>query len=494
MTICPEKENPMNTKDRPFEYALPVLLLFGLYLTVLIFRPLMPVDETRYMSVAWEMFLRGDWLSPLTVNFQPYHHKPPLLFWMINTCWAFFGVSRWAGTIPVLIAASACVLLTRKLASLLFDDPEITRAAPYVITGNLGFLISSLLIMFDVTLTAFVLLSVIALVLFAKTGEAEYIFWMALAMGLGVLSKGPVAWLYVSVPILTGPLWMPVRMKPLKWYGSCTASILLSALPVLAWLIPVLAQSSSQFGHTLVWDQTFGRVTGRFSVSHSRPIWFYLPFLPVICLPWIFFPSFWKGFARLKDRYATDWAIRFLALWTIPVFVAFSLIKGKQPHYLVPLLPALSIAMVYMMQTSFKTHLRISLAMVSFVILLHGVAALTVFKKFDLEPMVTFLEPYKGEDWLYANKYHGELNFLGRFEKPVDELKDTDTIDAWFKDHPNGIAIKRYGRPDEIKSFNVLFDMPYRGKRVCVVKRSESGSPADSTTLSVTNSKGTPGK
>ena len=46
-------------------------------------RPLWPVDETRYASVAWEMWLRGDFLVPY-INGEPYSHKPPLLFWLIQ--------------------------------------------------------------------------------------------------------------------------------------------------------------------------------------------------------------------------------------------------------------------------------------------------------------------------------------------------------------------------------------------------------------------------
>ncbi|VAW74626.1 Polymyxin resistance protein ArnT, undecaprenyl phosphate-alpha-L-Ara4N transferase; Melittin resistance protein PqaB, partial [hydrothermal vent metagenome] len=43
-------------------------------------RPLLPVDETRYLSVAWEMWSRGDFLVPY-LNGEAYSHKPPLLFW-----------------------------------------------------------------------------------------------------------------------------------------------------------------------------------------------------------------------------------------------------------------------------------------------------------------------------------------------------------------------------------------------------------------------------
>ena len=56
-------------------------------------RPLWPVDETRYASVAWEMWLRGDFLVPY-VNGEPYSHKPPLLFWLIQLGWGLVRRQR----------------------------------------------------------------------------------------------------------------------------------------------------------------------------------------------------------------------------------------------------------------------------------------------------------------------------------------------------------------------------------------------------------------
>ena len=46
-------------------------------------RPLIPIDETRYIDVAWEMRLEHSWLLPLK-NYGLYTDKPPLLFWLIN--------------------------------------------------------------------------------------------------------------------------------------------------------------------------------------------------------------------------------------------------------------------------------------------------------------------------------------------------------------------------------------------------------------------------
>ena len=65
--------------------------LLGLLSAVALARPLLPIDETRYAAVAWEMWDRGSWLVPLR-NGEAYHHKPPLLFWIMHAGWALFGV------------------------------------------------------------------------------------------------------------------------------------------------------------------------------------------------------------------------------------------------------------------------------------------------------------------------------------------------------------------------------------------------------------------
>jgi len=67
-------------------------VLTSLSLTI---RPLFPVDETRYAAVAWEMWLRNDFLVPY-LNGEVYSHKPPLLFWLMQLSWRFFGVNDWS--------------------------------------------------------------------------------------------------------------------------------------------------------------------------------------------------------------------------------------------------------------------------------------------------------------------------------------------------------------------------------------------------------------
>ena len=48
-------------------------------LAYILLRPLLPVDETRYLTVAWEMWTSGSYIVP-HLNGEPFSHKPPLLF------------------------------------------------------------------------------------------------------------------------------------------------------------------------------------------------------------------------------------------------------------------------------------------------------------------------------------------------------------------------------------------------------------------------------
>ena len=87
------------------DWRLPWLLLL---LPVVIFLPALPIDETRYLAVAWEMHLHGNFLVP-HLNGTPYSDKPPLLFWMINLGWLIAGLHVWVVRLGTLIAS--CVWL-----------------------------------------------------------------------------------------------------------------------------------------------------------------------------------------------------------------------------------------------------------------------------------------------------------------------------------------------------------------------------------------------
>ena len=451
------------------------LVFLALYAMALVFRPLLPIDETRYLTAAWEMLMRHDWFAPLTVNFEPYHQKPPMLFWLINLSWSVFGISRWAALIPIVLASMSSVYLTSALCRRL--QPALATRAWLVLLGMFGFLLYSTAILFDLTLAVFVLGALLAVLAYAQERRGRYVLLLGLLLGLGVLTKGPVAYLYVIFPILLGPYWIEGNRNRKSWYLGMLGAFFISLVPVLAWLIPVLADSSRQFGYWLVWEQTAGRITGSYRSAHDRPVWFFVVVLPLLSLPWLFFPRFWKRLGDLKRHFGDQSGLRFLLLWIVPTFVVFSLIGGKQPHYMVPLLPGVAILIAYLLRELSRRALRITTAAMLIVIIGgHAALAKSLMHLYDLGPVAGFVASYRDRSWAWVGNYHGEVNFLARLKKPVAEVKPED-LDAWFDAHPDGLAMARYEHVDELSRYDILLSTEYRGRMLAIIAE-QGGSSA----------------
>ncbi|MAS87124.1 MAG: hypothetical protein CMH30_03980 [Micavibrio sp.] len=456
------------TKNNRFSY---LFILLALFVAAYIFRPVLPIDETRYLTVAWEMFFRKT-IAMLSLNFEPYHHKPPLLFWAINAVWHVFGVSRWAAMIPIFIGAAAVLVLTEKLTALLYPArKDFAKIMPWMVLGAVSFIVYSTLMMFDTIVAAFVLG---ALYLFLRYCQTPTKIWpiilCGLCVGLGVLTKGPVLLLYVFIPILLQPFWKieTLVLTKTQYFKALGVILAVGLVVVSLWLIPLIQEADGHFLYWLLWEQTVGRIEGNFSSSHARPIYFYLMFLPAFSLPWLFFPSFWKGV--LKTSVLTP-PSRFLLSCVVPAFICFSFISGKQPHYLVPLMPFLLIFIGQFIYTgNAKKILMTSLTMILVVIVGQGVASQTIFKNYDLNPIIDFYQSHKDADYAYINKYQGEFGFLGRIEKHIDVI-EYNKVSVWLDEHPNGYIIMRYAALEMLDGYRVHLSIPYRSKDLAIITK-----------------------
>ena len=185
--------------------AFAALLWAACLASGLALRPLLPVDETRYLAVALEMWQRGDFLVPWR-NGVPYHHKPPLLFWSIHAGWAVLGVGEaWARMVAPLFglaSLAACVALARLLHP---GRPAVAAMAPLALMAFSYFALFGTLTFFDTLVTFFALVGWIGMVLAARGQEARGWTLVALALGLGILAKGPVQLLHLLPVALLAP-------------------------------------------------------------------------------------------------------------------------------------------------------------------------------------------------------------------------------------------------------------------------------------------------
>ena len=310
----------------------PAIVWLLLLAVTLATRVPLAIDETRYLTVAWEMFSTGQWLVP-HLNGDLYTHKPPLLAWLIGAGWGVFGVGDWwPRLLPWLVGTAALLMLAQIARRLWPDEQELPEAAVLFAAGALVWVLFSTLIMFDLLLTLWVLVGALGL-LHAGQGRRRGWLLFGAALGLGILTKGPVALVHLVLPALAGPWWSPAaRASVGRWYLGLLGGIVLGAAVALAWVVPAALAGGPEYTRMILWSQTAERVTQSF--AHQRPWWWYLPVFPLVLLPWTLWGTAWRAAVAAVSR--LDDAARFCVAWILPVFLAFSAISGKQPHYLLP--------------------------------------------------------------------------------------------------------------------------------------------------------------
>lgn len=339
------------TPNRPDQTALSArtlgLLAVGLALgfTILLplLRPVLPVDETRYLSVAWEMQRDGTFIVP-HLNGNIYGHKPPLLFWLINLVWSVTGVSEVAARLVAPAFGVLSVALTWRLGNRLFPGrPNLGPTAALILATTGIFALYGSLTMFDTMLTAATLMGVLALLRMDAGGRWPAILALGAALAFGVLAKGPVILVHLMPLALTRPLWSlsPEPERAGAWYGKVALAIGAALVFLSAWLIPALWLGGAGYREEVLWRQSAGRMVNAF--DHARPLWFFVAVLPFLLWPWAWRPAALRGLVR-RELWA-DHRARLLAIWGVSTLVLFSLISGKQVHYMLPALPAAALAL-----------------------------------------------------------------------------------------------------------------------------------------------------
>jgi 4-amino-4-deoxy-L-arabinose transferase-like glycosyltransferase len=333
----------------------PLLAILGawffLTLLAILFRHVTAVDETRYLSAAWEMWVRGDFLVP-HLNGEPYHHKPPLLFWLIHAFWYLFGVSDWAARLVLSLLGLTGVLLVIPMATLIWPDRrKIPMHAAWVVLTFLFWMIWNSSVMFDLLVAVCAEIAWLGLLLVWR-GRSGFGWLLAgVGMGLGILAKGPVIFVYVLPGLLFAPWWMR-ESRPeswLKWYLPGLGAILLAAAIGLSWAIPAAAAGGEDYANHILWGQTAGRVVNAF--AHRRPLWWYLPLIPVVLYPWVLWLPLWHGMGQ-RWRDGWDSGERFSITIGLTGLVIFSLISSKQFHYMLPFMPVMALFFSRALQTS----------------------------------------------------------------------------------------------------------------------------------------------
>jgi 4-amino-4-deoxy-L-arabinose transferase-like glycosyltransferase len=360
------------------------LLLFiaiaGFYLWGLGSFPLVGPDEPRYAEVAREMLVRRDFITP-TLGGLPWFEKPPLLYWMMMLSYRVLGVSEYA----VRLGPAICGLLTGVFVYWIGStvdeanrneradekagavDTAIGRWSALVWLSSLGAIGFSRGATFDIVLTMTVSGSLACFFVFEVRARSEpgsprgqptwgggndvrpgnsLLLGFYFFAGLSLLAKGLIGFVIIFGVVA---IYFIVRreLPTTRIAKSFIWGLPLSLAVAGIWYGPMIARHGWTFIDQFIIQHHFARfVTNKY--HHPGPVYFYLPVLVGLVLPWtiVLAASFlsarrwnWRG-ELPRDR-----ALVFAVLWLLVPLVFFSFSGSKLTAYILPALPAAALLM-----------------------------------------------------------------------------------------------------------------------------------------------------
>ncbi len=305
----------------PYLLMGPVLLAAFLFSWSIFHSDLSKREAREGVPVVNMMRGGNPWLPQ--INPEQLRTKPPLFYWSgLLSSKILGGVDEISLRIPSVLAGVGTVFLTTLLGMRQFS-PVIGCLAGLIITTCWRFAY--------MLFTFFITLAFVALWELTRNGKQDrWLKWLAgIAVGLAVLTKGPLGWLFPLLAIFifsriskTGPVpWSYLFWLPLGMAGL--------------WLAFGLIDGGKEFS-TMIYQETLGRISGSETIQiHRKPVFYYIPQILGGMAPWSLFLPFaiWHG---MKHR---DIPWKFCAIALATLFIFLSLYPGKRGDYLLPLYP-----------------------------------------------------------------------------------------------------------------------------------------------------------
>ncbi|HEX9626264.1 MAG TPA: glycosyltransferase family 39 protein [Acidiferrobacterales bacterium] len=319
-----------------------------LVLASLFSRGLWPSDETRFAGLAWEMWLRGDWLVP-TLNGEPATRQAPLALWAVVAGWKLTGVNDWwPRLVPALFSLGSAFLCMGVARFLWPGQREVARYAPLILFGSFFWAAYTTYAVADMALVFCTLLSVYALLWMWRARDNRVWLLLGVALGLGLLAQGWRILLYVLPVALLAPLWARTTPRPRwgYWYADLAKATALGLVVFSAWAVPAAMRAGLPYG--------LGVLTAPLSASvyefipPQQPWWWYLFLLPIAALPWSVWPFTWMRLWDIRRRELPP-GMLFCMVWAVSVLALLSLASVKQPHFLLPIAAAFALPVAWLL-------------------------------------------------------------------------------------------------------------------------------------------------
>jgi 4-amino-4-deoxy-L-arabinose transferase len=292
----------------------------------------------------------GDWLTP-HFNYEDRWQKPVLYYWLAAATYVVAGTSEGAARFWSALSGVGLVLLTWAAARRRNGPAWLAGA---MVATCIGYFAEARLALPDLPLAFCITLTISAA--FRATDDGRLSSWAiaGAGAGLGLLMKGPVAIVVPALVLL--PVWWLERASVKPRLSGLAIATIVAAVIGLPWYLAMWRTHGTEYLRYFFIENNVERfATDTF--NEPRPFWFYGPILLGGMLPWsaylVTFGLCWLvnlayGFSRTggppkgPDTQLSrhDWR---LILWALMPLVFFTLSIGKQPRYILPVLPPVAI-------------------------------------------------------------------------------------------------------------------------------------------------------
>jgi hypothetical protein len=308
------------------------------------------------------MLVTHDYLK-VQMDFHPFYEKPPLFFWLQAMSMGLFGVNEFAARFP-----NVCIAVLLSLFILYYSKKYFTLQFGLfwclLYHGSLLPFVYYKSGIIDPVYNAFCFVAFVLILDGFFSKKYIYAIYAGLAIGLAVLTKGPVIPVIIVLSVLSYLVYSIRAAFFERWkfglFFLFTLGIV-AALVISSWLITEISYNGYSFLQHFFTYQV--RLLTTSDAGHQQPIYYHLLIILIGCMPSSIFMVF--SFFKWRPIKATGLFTRFnlyLPSLFLMVFVLiiFSLVQTKIAHYSsMAYIPVSLLAAAYIYQVTDTKSIRI---------------------------------------------------------------------------------------------------------------------------------------